>query len=617
MKNANQTWSMQDMGNVFLSEDSTDNQAPAVIEIASAVPKPAHHNSKIKAALLLGGGVGLAALGCLVFSLMGGQSQDKSVATAPENEQSATAVTNDGWETAAKGIAADAGQAINIPGKKDGTESPTPSPATAAGKTDSNTAVSQTPSTSPTTPAVVQIPAVASTNSRPTNIPVSSTVPSQVPVATAKAPAPSVIPRVAQPPAAMTQVKSSPIAKAPAPSVIPRAAQPPAATTQVKSSPIAKAPDPSAVPRAAQLPVASTQVESSPIAKAPAPSAVPRAAQLPVASTQVKSSPIAKAPAPTSWEQASDLGVYGGDGAAPAVQTIASKNSDKADRQQQISYDGPMSPILLLAAGTNVKGHTLAPFTVGVSDKQSEGIPLSIALDEAIELSQGYRLPAGTTINFIASVRDNGSVVAVSKNADIGGVEIQLPPGVITLAAENNGALMAKEINASAGDLARADANSSLWGGVAGAGRAILQSGSQTTTQNGLLGATTQTTNNGNPNIFGAVLEGAFTPLATNGQKRAQQLAQQIEGRTRLSVIDVNTRVRLFVNVPVQVQIPLAGQSIAQAPEREVILPPPPLQAPTTQTPPVVIKPVPSAMPETVLRGLPSNPARTRIESLK
>jgi hypothetical protein len=602
MKNANQTWSMQDMGNVFLSEDSTDNQAPAVIEIASAVPKPAHHNSKIKAALLLGGGVGLAALGCLAFSLMGGQSQDKSVATAPENEQSATAVTNDGWETAAKGIAADAGQAINIPGKKDGTESPPSSPATAAGKADSNTAVSPTPSTSPTTPAVVQMPAVASTNSKSTNIPVSSAVPSQVPVATAKAPAPSVIPRVAQPPAATTQVKSSPIAKAPASSVIAKVAQPPAATTQVKSSPIAKA---------------------------PAPSAVPRAAQLPVASTQVKSSPIAKAPAPTSWEQASDLGVYGGDGAAPAVQTIASKNSDKADRQQQISYDGPMSPILLLAAGTNVKGHTLAPFTVGVSDKQSEGIPLSIALDEAIELNQGYRLPAGTTINFIASVRDNGSVVAVSKNADIGGVEIQLPPGVITLAAENNGALMAKEINASAGDLARADANSSLWGGIAGAGRAILQSGSQTTTQTGVFGTTTQTTNNSNPSILGAALEGAFTPLATNGQSRAQQLSQKIEGRTRLSVIDVNTRVRLFVNVPVQVQIPIAGQSIAtaQATEREGILPPPPLQTPAAQAAEpstsaapvqsVVFKSVQPEMPETVRRGLPPNPARTRIESLK
>jgi hypothetical protein len=230
----------------------------------------------------------------------------------------------------------------------------------------------------------------------------------------------------------------------------------------------------------------------------------------------------------------------------------------------------------LLAAGTNVKGHTLAPYTVGISKDQSEAVPLSIALDEPIELDKGYRLPKGTVVNFAVSIRDNGSVSATSKNADIGGVEIQLPEGAISLASDNNGLLMAKEVSTGDGDLARADTNSVIWGAAAGAGRAILQSGSTTQTNNGLLGTTTTQTNNGSPNILGGVLQGGFDPLAANGQRRAQQTADRIEQRSKLHTIDVNTNVKLFVNASVQVQIPVSGQQVAGQTVEEEELPPPP-----------------------------------------
>jgi hypothetical protein len=135
---------------------------------------------------------------------------------------------------------------------------------------------------------------------------------------------------------------------------------------------------------------------------------------------------------------------------------------------------------------------------------------------------------------------------------------------------------MAKEISTGDGDLARADTNSVIWGAAAGAGKAILQSGGQTTTNTGLLGTTTTQTNNGNPNVIGGVIEGAFNPLATNGQKRAQQTADRIEKRSRVSTIDVNTKVKLFVNAPVQVQIPVSGQQVGQVAEEQEELPPPP-----------------------------------------
>jgi hypothetical protein len=416
-------------------------------------------------------------------------------------------------------------------------------------------------------------------------------------------------------------------------------------------------------PSTSQKPVDKPAPIASPAPKAIAtPAAKPEAK--PVTPPVVVASNPTPVAAPLSWEQASAAGIYGGDPADAAIaQPVGGlgtagagvKDGGKDGKQQQAqrqqsNYEGAMSPTLLLAAGTNVKGHTLAPYTVGIAKDQSDAVPLSIALDEPIELDKGYRLPKGTVVNFAVSIRDNGSVSATSKNADIGGVEIQLPEGAISLASDSSGLLMAKEVSTGDGDLARADTNSVIWGAAAGAGRAILQSGSTTQTNNGLLGTTTTQTNSGSPNILGGVLQGGFDPLAANGQRRAQQTADRIEQRSKLHTIDVNTNVKLFVNASVQVQIPVSGQQVGQTTTEEEELPPPPrlitsnsVQSTTTnelppqqisvapqsatQTPqPAVVPPVPAqpvaapapplVAPKQSLTTTPSlNPSKTRTST--
>jgi hypothetical protein len=578
------TWSMKDMEMVWSegnTPESTKPDAP-VNQLAPAVKKPAHHNSKVKAALLLLGGTCLAVLGTLFFTLTSGKTPEKIAATAPETTQP-VAASNDGWETAAKQSASDAGAGINIPSnqKSDTESSPTPSATTQPTKPVGNTTASTAQSTSspvnssttktePKPPASVVAPVAKASPAVKTPTQVVAAAPPVVakPIVTQPV-APKAIPQIA----AASPVK-------PAPTVVAKAAaaQPPVA------KPIAQAPIASPEPKAiAQAPIATLAPKA--IAK---PEVKPETK--PVTPPVAVASNPAPAATPISWEQASAAGVYGGDPADSAIaQPVGGlgvaagvkdggkdgKQQQQAQRQQS-NYEGAMSPTLLLAAGTNVKGHTLAPYTVGISKEQSEAVPLSIALDEPIELDKGYRLPKGTTITFNASVRDNGSVVAVSKNADIGGVEIQLPEGAISLASDNNGLLMAKEVSTGDGDLARADMNSVIWGAAAGAGKAILQSGSQTATNTGLLGTTTIQTNNGSPNILGGVLQGGFDPLAANGQRRAEQTADRIEKRSKLNTIDVNTKVKLFVNASVQVQIPVSGQQVGQVAEEQEELPPPP-----------------------------------------
>jgi hypothetical protein len=663
------TWSMNDMEMVWADGDgkSTEASKPEAptIELAKAVKKPIYHNSKVKAALLLLGGTCFAALGTLLFNLTSSKTPEKVTAETPQTTTQTATATNDGWKTAAEQSASDAGAGIDI-AKKSGTEETPPSTTQQTTKP-----IVTSSTTQPPTPA---------TNNLPTKPSAPTTAPTVAPAVVKASPA---VKTPAQPVAVTPPVVAKPIVTQPvapkaialiAPKTIPFApgnppvkplpivTQPPVAKPQVPKAItiplVAQAPKPQiqvpivppSAPKPEAKPVAIVKPEPKPVASAPIikPEAKP---VIPPVAVATKSP---SAPTPISWEQASAAGVYGGDSASvmpPVVGGLGVNPGVKDSGKQQLSnnYDGAMSPSLLLAAGTNVKGHTLAPFiasAASASNKQNNPAALSIGLDESIELGQGFHLPVGTTINFIASVNDNGSINAVSRNANINGVEVPIPEGAITLSSDKNDLLMTKEITPGSGDLARADLNSSIWGGVAGAGEAILQSGGTTTTNVGLLGTSTTQTNNGSPNIIGGVLKGAFTPLAANGQRRAQQTADRIEQRSRVNTIDVGTKVKIFVNIPIKIQIPVSGQVTGQtntdddesqtpsrlitsnsvpSPANEEELPPPPLK-PIAVQPPTVVAPLPPvqssvvAAPSTLevkqtptVTPLPANPPKTRI----
>jgi hypothetical protein len=581
-----QTWSMKDMEMVWSGDNSSESPTEAPVnELAKAVKKPAHHNSKVKAALLLLGGTCMAVLGTLVFSLANGKTPKKDVATAPDVTQP-VAASQDGWETAAKQSASDAGAGINIPSTQNPDEEKPPASTATTQPTTKPVAITTVSTPQPTTPAA------NSSVAKPTT-PVASPVVKASPITYAP------VTPVAPKPIAYTPVTAKPITYAPINSPV---APKPIALVKPEPKPITSLPPvakvaPKPITYApTNLPVASTPAPiilakpktpiSKPITATPpkviTPPLVASAPTKPVTSpvvtaarptTPTNPTPVA---APISWEQASAAGIYGDSPVAAqpigGLGVVGKDSSKDAAKQQLSNYEGALSPTLLLPAGANAKGHTVAPYVAGAGKESSS--TLSIALDEAIELASGYSFPVGTIIKFDVSVRDNGSVGAISKNAAIGGVEIQIPDGAISLAGADNGLLMAKEVATGGDELTRADIASSIWGGAAGAGRAILQGGSQTTTSTGLLGTTTQTNNNGNPNTIGGIIDGAFTPLATNAQQRAKQTAERIQQRSRLNTIDVGTKVKLFVNAPVQIQIPVNGQQVSQTPEEDELPPP-------------------------------------------
>ncbi len=277
-----------------------------------------------------------------------------------------------------------------------------------------------------------------------------------------------------------------------------------------------------------------------------------------------------------SYQEAVALSTVGA-GDETTASTIANVDGRLVVLQPQLS------PNLPLPVGVVVEGHTVTPYN-SISGKNAPGTSdIAVMLDRPIQLAQGYSLPAGTTIQFAITVADNGAIQASSKGVYINNTEIKAPPGAFYLTAQDSSALIADQRTLRQGDLANADIKTGLWGAAGKVGEVLVQAGNTTTTQTGLLGTSTVQSNSSNPNILGAVAQGAFQPLTQAQIQRSNAVASEVQGLSKLNTIAVNTRVRIFVAMPGVIQIPIADVPIpSQPPLQAAVLAP---ETPVNPTP--------------------------------
>jgi hypothetical protein len=333
------------------------------------------------------------------------------------------------------------------------------------------------------------------------------------------------------PAVAAPKPKPQPVVKAPAPKPITIAVQPPTVTAT-----------PATIARPVPIPVA------RPIPR-PIPAPVIQQ-QLPIP-IPVATQPTLPEPPPLSFEQASALGMFGGD-------------SDKPDELLALASDNGDSSLLTLTlpVGANVAAHTVTPYT-SLSSRTSATngteTPLSVKLDQPIQLSQGFNLPAGTIVQFGATVADNGAVTATSKGVFIDGTEIKVPVGAFALTASNSTALVANQRSLREGELSGADTTAAVWGAAGSLGKALVDSGNTSVVNSSGLGTSVVQTNSGRVNIPGALLNGAFSPLAKAKESRANALAQELQRSSKLNEIPVRSPVRVFVAAAATVQVPVTS----------------------------------------------------------
>jgi hypothetical protein len=352
------------------------------------------------------------------------------------------------------------------------------------------------------------------------------------PVATPAPATPAPKPAVAEP-----KPQPKPVVKAPAPKPITIAVQPPTVTAT-----------PATIARPVPIPVARPipRPIAAPVIRQQLPIPIPVATQ-PTQPTQ----PTLPEPPPLSFEQASALGMFGGD-------------SDKPDELLALASDNGDSSLLTLTlpVGANVSAHTVTPYT-SLSSRNSATngteTPLSVKLDQPIQLSQGFNLPVGTIVQFGATVADNGAVTATSKGVFIDGTEIKVPVGAFALTASNSTALVANQRSLREGELSGADTTAAMWGAAGSVGKALIDSGNTSVVNTSGLGTSIVQTNSGNVNIPGAILNGAFSPLAKAKESRANALAQELQRSSKLNEIPVRSLVRVFVATAATVQVPVSS----------------------------------------------------------
>jgi hypothetical protein len=352
-------------------------------------------------------------------------------------------------------------------------------------------------------------------------------------VAQAPKPVATPAPAAPKPAVAAQKPKPQPVVKAPAPAPKPVtiAVRPPTVTAT-----------PATIARPIPIPVARPRPISAPVIQQQLPIPIPVATQ-PTQTTPPE-------PPPLSFEQASALGMFGGD-------------SDKFESDAMALESGDSSSVTLaLPVGANVAAHTVTPYnslSSRTSATNGTETPLSVQLDQPIQLSQGFSLPAGTIVQFGATVADNGAVTATSKGVFIDGTEIKVPVGAFALTASNSTALVANQRSLREGELSGADTTAAVWGAAGSLGKALVDSGNTSVVNSSGLGTSVVQTNSGRVNIPGALLNGAFSPLAKAKESRANALAQELQRSSKLNEIPVRSLVRVFVAAAATVQVPVTS----------------------------------------------------------
>jgi hypothetical protein len=307
-----------------------------------------------------------------------------------------------------------------------------------------------------------------------------------------------------------------------------------------------------------------------------------------------------------SWEEAAALASYGGQESELTV------NGQNGTIQPVNSVVNALatSPLLRLPVGQVVGGRLVTPFytLIGGNNGQqaSQKTSATVTIDKAIEVGSGWSLPAGTAIEFDFQLADNGMIQASSKKVIYGNTQIPMLPGAFILTGNDNQPLFAqiKEVNSD--KLAAADLNSAIFGGAAEVGNVLVNSGNNSSVSIGG-GTAISTTNNGNPNILGAIFKGAFSPLTQTQISRSQAIATRLEKQSKVGYLTPGTTMQVYVALAATFQIP-TDNPLIQASN--------PFQTGASYAPTTRIALIPSKFPPDMTLSSPSSavmPAQTPV----
>jgi hypothetical protein len=278
----------------------------------------------------------------------------------------------------------------------------------------------------------------------------------------------------------------------------------------------------------------------------------------------------------SSWEDVAESASYGGNGTATVASSSSSGTnvaSNSADQVVASADDrgGELSPQLRLPVGKSVSAKLATTYYSLIkntgstqasqsADKQST----SVVLEQPIEMGSGWRIPAGSVVEFSMQIADNGLIQAVSKRVISGNVVVPVPQGTFNLTGADNQPLMAQIKSVNDDQRASADINGAILGAGSEIGKTLADSGNQSTTT---IGANTVISNVNNQvsggNILGAGIKGISNQILQQSTARNTAVTQQLDKQSKVGFLTKDTKVQVSVSQSVAFQVPLEGAAQA------------------------------------------------------
>ena len=349
---------------------------------------------------------------------------------------------------------------------------------------------------------------------------------------------------------------------------------PPPARSSYTSVPIRPATVPASVP-VREAPVSAPV--PSPLPPPPPPSAL--------APHPLNREPIKLVDPATQWNTLAMLGSFGRTGmsnddnlssSAPTAKESESGTANKTNPVQEHQFYPQSS-----------RGRTPKQQTIGDTDEAEqrviEGVPIrrlvpgasaAASLSTSLLWSQEFKeeqhfvislaeplmgvnvtqvIPAGQQIVFVVKgIDSNGLVQAVATLIiDEQGNEESLPPNAITVQADQERPLQATGLFDPGAEIAGMDLGIAALGATAAVGEILNRPKQQQSTSSTRAETTTSTSSvSGDPNILGAIMDGAASPLLDTIQKRNEDAIKRLSNQKNVWFLPVGESVRIVVTQP-------------------------------------------------------------------
>ena len=215
------------------------------------------------------------------------------------------------------------------------------------------------------------------------------------------------------------------------------------------------------------------------------------------------------------------------------------------------------SQTAIVPLGTTANGIVSVPLLWDEGSGKQQGDKFAVTLTDNVTATDGFvAFPAGTVVIAFASTVSltnrmvQATAVALVYSDRNGQIKQQpIPEGAILIAGEGGRPLIASGYFDPGSDIAGQDILTAVLSGLGRVGQVFAEPKVRSSSNiSGRFGSSTTTVESRDPQIWSAVLDGFFSPLAKRMESRSDRATEELLNRPNVAVVNKGTPVSITVN---------------------------------------------------------------------